>query len=122
YRLSSEPAGRRFFNSRARAWPMPPAAPRTATFMINSMFKRRFKVVSCCGPNLNGSPHKKQSDNSCNHGFCEPINRRRIKMGGNAKNQRRSTDFPHLYLPQRGRSTEFRPGMPGLADHTSETQ
>jgi hypothetical protein len=33
YRARSEPAGRRFFSNRARAWPMPPAAPITATFM-----------------------------------------------------------------------------------------
>ena len=37
YRESSEPEGSWVFSSRASAWPIPPAAPRTATFILNSL-------------------------------------------------------------------------------------
>ena len=39
YSESSEPAGSWVLSRSASAWPMPPAAPRTATFILNSLLR-----------------------------------------------------------------------------------
>ncbi len=39
YSERAEPAGNWVLSSRASAWPIPPAAPRTATFILNSLLR-----------------------------------------------------------------------------------
>src|SRR5471030_3054040 len=43
YKESSEPEGNCVLSRRARAWPIPPAAPRTATFILYSFFNKNLK-------------------------------------------------------------------------------